>query len=199
MTAKDDERLVEKSSAKISASPAASRGLEDKTLLQMNDGRESRAVEDTARNMDEAMLAKIAELRSGWSDSVLPDIKGDPNYHYCWLSTTNQSDPIYRRLRLGYELVKFEELSYLGESHKAQSGEFAGCVSINEMILAKIHVLLYQEIMLINHHEKPMQEEQLLRANLDKDETDSAGRRLNEKFGDGISNLAAPTRRPVFQ
>jgi glycine cleavage system pyridoxal-binding protein P len=103
-------------------------------------------------------------------------------------------------LRIGYELVRHEELSYLGEQNRVQSGEFAGCVSINELILAKIPVELYQEIMLINHHEKPMQEEELLRANMESDETDSNGRPLGETFGEGIQNLAKRTvRRPAFE
>lgn len=161
--------------------------------------RKDRSFEDAEKNEDESLKSKIAALRQGWSDDILPTIDGDPRYHYCWLSTTNQSDPIYRRLRIGYELVRWEELSYLGEQNRVQSGEFAGCVSINELILAKIPMELYQEIMLINHHEKPMQEEELLRANMVSDETDSNGRPLGESFGEGVESLARRfNRRPTF-
>ena len=165
------------------------------------DPREDRSAADKGRIVDDSLKAKIAALRAGWSDDVIPNVEGDPNYHYCWLSTTNQSDPIYRRLKLGYELVKYDELSYLGEQNRVQSGEFAGCVSINELILAKIPKELYEEIMLINHHEKPMQEEELLRANMATDDQDSDGRPLGQVFGDGIENLgqrAAIRRRPTF-
>jgi len=180
---------------------------QDERLVRRDDSvpgaesRQDRSAADKERVVDDSLKAKIAALRSGWSDDVIPVIEGDPNYHYCWLSTTNQSDPIYRRLKLGYELVKFDELSYLGEQNRVQSGEFAGCVSINELILAKIPKELHHEIMLINHHEKPMQEEELLRANMETDDKDSDGRQLGQVFGDGIENLGQRSgirRRPTF-
>ena len=171
-----------------------------RTDFSQTESRKSRAAEDTERVVDDSLRSKLAALREGWSDDILPDIEGDPNYHYCWLSTTNQSDPIYRRLRMGYELVRHDELKYLGENNRVQSGEFAGCVSINELILAKIPRELYQEIMLINHYEKPLQEEELLRANMDSDEKDSTGRPLGEIYGEGVEKLGQRhPRRPVFE
>jgi hypothetical protein len=170
-----------------------------KTNFEHSEMRADRATADKEREVDDALRSKIAALRSGFSDNILPDVEGEPGYHYCWLSTTNQSDPIYRRLRLGYELVKHDELKYLGEQNRVQSGEFAGCVSINELVLAKIPNELYQEIMYINHHEKPMGEEELLRANMEGDEEDSNGRRLGESYGDGIQNLGRRVSRPTFR
>lgn len=194
----NEERVVKRSAD--AAPPAVNRtGALSSASRAEGEGRQERAQEDAEKTFDESLKAKIAALREGWSDDILPTVNGDPRYHYCWLSTTNQSDPIYRRLKLGYELVRHEELSYLGEQNRVQSGEFAGCVSINELILAKIPMELYQEIMLINHHEKPMQEEELLRANMASDETDSKGRPLGEAFGEGIENLARRVnRRPMF-
>jgi len=163
------------------------------------EGRQNREAADNERLNDAAMTDAIAKLREGWSEDILPEIiGGDPNYHYCWLSTTNQSDPIYRRLRLGYVLVKADELPYLGEQNRVQSGEFAGCISINELILAKLPLPLYQTIMSINHYEKPMQEEELLRANMVSDEEDSSGQRLGKAYGAGIEKLGQRTRRPDF-
>jgi hypothetical protein len=172
-----------------------------KTDFSQSESRKDRSTEDKERFADNALESKLRAIRTGWSDNILPDIIGEPGYHYCWLSTTNQSDPIYRRLRIGYELVKFDELKYLGEQNRVQSGEFAGCVSINELILAKIPNELYQEIMCINHYERPLQEEELLRANLESDEQDSDGRRLGQSYGDGIENLGrrVNNRRPMFE
>ena len=193
----NEERVVKRSA---DAAPAVNRaGALSSASRVEGEGRQERAQEDAEKTFDESLKAKIAALREGWSDDILPTVNGDPRYHYCWLSTTNQSDPIYRRLKLGYELVRHEELSYLGEQNRVQSGEFAGCVSINELILAKIPVELYEEIMLINHHERPMQEEELLRANMASDETDSNGRPLGQTFGEGIENLVRRVnRRPTF-
>ena len=170
-----------------------------RTNFAQTEGRQNREASDKERMVDTAMDDAITRLREGWSEDILPEvIGGDPNYHYCWLSTTNQSDPIYRRLRLGYALVKADELPYLGEQNRVQSGEFAGCISINELILAKLPLPLYQTIMSINHYEKPMQEEELLRANMVSDEEDSSGQRLGKAYGAGIEKLGQRTRRPDF-
>ncbi|WP_337892722.1 hypothetical protein, partial [Mesomycoplasma ovipneumoniae] len=75
-------------------------------------------------------------------------------------------------------------------------GEFDGCVACNEMILFKIPEELYQEIMLINHHEKPLEEESMLRATAGKDERDSGGRKLVET--EGYSILGRPVATPTF-
>lgn len=149
----------------------------------------------TAMTMEE----RKALLRNEWSSDILPQINGEPGWHYCWLSTTNSSDPIYRRLQMGYELVPFEQMAYLGVKNRAMSGEFEGCVAVNEMILARIHEELFQEIMLINHYEKPLGEEELLKANAVLPDTDSEGNQIGQVFGDGIKNLARrSTRRPTF-
>lgn len=165
------------------------------------DTRESRETADHSRENDDGhaltMDERKALLRREWEADLLPSIE-DPNgyWHYCWLSTTNNTDPIYRRLKLGYELVKYEVMSTLGIQNQITSGEFVGCVSINEMILARIPQELYREIMTINHHERPMTEEELLKANSVMDEEDSEGNRLGMAFGDGINRLGENRRAP---
>lgn len=170
------------------------------TKFAQNSGiRADRSDEDKQKISGSSIEEKLRIIREGWSDNILPStIDGDPAYHYCWLSTTNQSDPIYRRLHIGYELVRANELPGLALQNRVPSGEFEGCISINELILAKIPNELYQELMSINHYERPMQEEELLRANMELDEVDSSGRHLGETYGDGIKNLAQRVRRPVF-
>lgn len=157
-----------------------------------------RAGEDgTALTMEE----RKALLRQEWQADLLPQIT-DPKgcWHYCWLSSNNSSDPIYRRIKLGYEVVKFSEMSTLGVQNQMTAGEFAGCVSINEMILARLPNELYNELMLINHHERPLNEEELLRANAisKMDEQDSEGQPLGHVIGDGLKNLGHRTRTPKF-
>lgn len=182
-----DERVVRRTDASTAAT---------------SESRKDRSTEDNERTSKDGTAMTIEErkrlLRQEWSDDILPHIQGDPQYHYCWLSTTNQTDPIYRRLRMGYELVKYSELPHLGQSSRIESGEFSGCIAVNEMILSKIDVELYQELMLINHHEKPLQEEELLRANIELDEEDSSGRKLAQTEGEGIQNLVKKTRKPTF-
>lgn len=166
--------------------------------------RASRSDADASRQNNDGTTLTMEErkalLRSEWTADILPNVEGEPGYHYCWLSTTNSTDPIYRRLQMGYELVPYEQMRQLGIQNVAQSGEFTGCVAVNEMILSRIPDELYQEIMLINHFEKPLEEEELLKANaVLGDAQDSSGKQIGQTFGEGIQNLARrASRRPVF-
>lgn len=162
-------------------------------------GRESRAQSDEARvNTDgtsTTMEQRRQALRTEWAANVLPEPPAIPGYHMCWLSTTNQSDPIYRRIQMGYEPVKVEEapgLKYL----RISGGDFEGCVSVNEMILFKIPEELYQEIMTINHYERPLEEEEVLKANTVLDQRDNDGKELGSR--EGFETLARKTSRPHF-
>lgn len=172
------------------------------TKSDESDDRLGRASSDAERVLEDGTILSIQErkvlLRQEWKNDVLPNIPNDSKYHYCWLSTNNQTDPIYRRLRLGYELVKKEDKPELSIDSVAVSAEYEGFISINEMILARIPLELFQELMIINHHERPLEEEELLKANAVLDEEDSEGNSLGEIEGTGIRNLARRVRTPNF-
>ena len=76
-------------------------------------------------------------------------------------------------------------------------GEFAGCVSCNEMILFKIEEELFQEIMKYLHHDLPMGEEELLKANTVIEQEDSKGTQLGQR--EGFTSLARKVANPTFQ
>ena len=78
-------------------------------------------------------------------------------WHLCWLSTTNSYDSIDKRMRLGYVPVKADELPGY-EDYRVKSGEHVGYISCNEMLLFKLPMDIYQEVMLYQHHEKPREE-----------------------------------------
>ncbi len=162
--------------------------------------RGSRGSADAERVNKDGTALSIAErrkmLREEMGQEILPTPPKVAGWHFCWLSTTNNADPIYKRVRLGYEPVKASELQGFATQHQINGGEFDGCVACNEMILFKIPEELYQEIMLINHHEKPLEEEQMIRANAGKDERDSQGRRLVET--EGFSLLGREIATPTF-
>lgn len=172
------------------------------TGLEETDERLGRASADAERTGQDGtildMEERIALLRQEWKNDVLPYVPNDDKYHYCWLSTNNQTDPIYRRLRIGYELVKKEEMPHLNLNSTAVSSEFENIISINEMVLSRIPLILFNELMLINHHEKPLEEEKLLKANMVLDEEDSEGTALGRVEGEGIKNLAKRVARPRF-
>lgn len=111
--------------------------------------------------------AEVAERawRNEWTAEALPTVPPQPGIHYCWVSTTNQQDPPHRRIRMGYQPVRAEELP--GFEHlRMKSGDWEGCISINEMLLFKIPDELYQTIMKELHHTAPQEEEELLRSNI---------------------------------
>jgi len=163
--------------------------------------RGSRAQEDQARSNDEGTALSVEDrrrmIRNEFAQEALPQVPPIPGYHLMWLSTTNSYDPIHKRMRLGYEPVSVDEL--LGfESFRMGSGEFAGCVACNEMLLFKIREDQYQAIMAEFHHNMPLEEEEALKAKLKQGHQDSEGQDLESVEGDGFERLVDKRRVPSF-
>lgn len=163
-------------------------------------GRESRASADAERTDKDGTVFAASErrraFRDEWTQNALPNPPAIPGYHLCWLSTTNNYDPIHKRMRMGYEPVKAEEVEGF-EVYKMKSGEFEGFVAVNEMILFKIKQDLYQEMMAYFHHEQPLEEEQMLRKS--DAMTDSQARTVVESpDDDGFKSIGKPRHAPVF-
>lgn len=165
------------------------------------DARGSRGQEDAHRENDEGTSLSVeqrrAMIRSEFLQEALPRVPDIPGYHTCWLSTTNSYDPINKRIRLGYRPVSVDEIAGF-DSMKMNSGEFAGCVSCNEMLLFKIPVDMYQAIMQEFHHNMPLEEEEALKRNLvDEAAVDSKGKKLGQitEDSDGFETLADRRRK----
>lgn len=163
--------------------------------------RGDRASADAERTEKDGTAMTAAErramLRAEWQSDILPTPPENPGWHYCWLSTTNSSDPIYKRLQKGYELVKASEIPGFRQ-YRVAEGEYTDLIACNEMILAKIPEDLYQEIMTYLHHELPNEEEEILRANAKQglDGQDSNGRDLGSV--EGFTAPPRKTRNPTF-
>ena len=158
------------------------------------EGDNSRTLQDgTATTMEE----RRRMIRSEWAQDVLPTPPEQPGWHFCWLSTTNSTDPIYKRMQKGYEPVRASDVPGFAQ-YRATQGEFEGCVACNEMLLFKIPEELYQEYMLVMHYERPLDEEEILKANAVEsvNSRDSHGRELGET--EGFNTLAKAVRRPTF-
>jgi hypothetical protein len=175
----------------------------DRRLVETQDeapSRQSRDSADAERVTKDGTAMSVEErrkmLREELNQEILPKPPAVAGWHFCWLSTTNSTDPIYRRMRIGYVPVKAEELPGFSTQHQINGGEFDGCIRCNEMILFKIEEALYREIMLINHHEKPREEEEMIRDRAQKDEKDSKGRPLVEAEGFDVLGKAVP--EPTF-
>ncbi len=180
MSAKNDSRLRNQTDAARSAHPAA------------------RA--DAARVNDEGTELTIEErrkmLQNEFTQEALPNPPKMEGWHLCWLSTTHSYDPIPRRLRLGYELVKQTELPGF-DIGKTSSGDYAGYIMCNEMVLAKLPMEIYQMIMEEFHHNQPLREEEAIHAQIQSySEEDKAGKDLTIR-DEGFQEKTLVQRKPV--
>ena len=175
---------------------------------QEPDGREAAEAQQDDLRAD-ALRADPAEieamLREEALANALPNPPQIPGWHQVWLSTTNTYTPIQQYVRLGYVPVKPEEhpqWQYLKQHGASHGGDVITC---NEMVLYKIPNEAYQQIMRVVHHDRPNEEAERLRANIEQlkhgDEfRDSEGTSLVKEEGDGFGQvLDRRVRAPNFQ
>jgi hypothetical protein len=126
---------------------------------RMSEDRESqeREVSDEER---------LEMFRMAMFQNQLPSLPQLPGWHLCWLTTANPRDSIQGRLRLGYQLLRPEEVPGW-EANTLTAGQYAGCIGINEMVAAKLPMRLYEMYMTEAHHNQPLAEEGKLRSTLD--------------------------------
>jgi len=165
--------------------------------------RGSRESADVDRVQQDGSALSAAErrrmLRQDWVQEVLPTPPKIEGFHCCWLSTTNSTDPVYKRIQRGYVPVKASEVPGFGNQFTAQGGEFDGCIACNEMLLFKVPNQLYQDLMTIYHHEMPMEQEAAIRENVNRrTDEDSDGRRLAQVEGDFANLGRGNNRTPTF-
>ena len=167
-------------------------------------GRNDRASEDASRRPPEEKFMSAQERRKMWSDewtqSALPKTPVIPGWHLCWLSTTNSYDSIDKRMRLGYVPVTADELPGF-DSYRVKAGEHVGHISCNEMLLFKLPMEIYQDVMAQMHYEAPRDEvERILSQAESASAKDSSGRRLVQmEAGMDRSDHQQPNRAPVFE
>lgn len=165
-------------------------------------GRESRSSLDRSRDAPEDSFVSADERRKMWKDewtqSALPNAPDIPGWHVCWLSTTNSYDSIDKRVRLGYVPVKAEDVDGY-ENYRVKAGEHVGYIACNEMLLFKIPMDMYQEIMAHFHHEAPLEEANKIKMQAESlQQRDSSGKNLSRQEGEGIEQLDKPLPAPVF-
>ena len=144
-------------------------------------------------------------IRSEWQQSVLPTPPEIPGFHTCWLSTTNSSDTIHRRLKVGYILVRKDEFSGFDIERGVQSAnsQYADYVCCNEMVLGKIPMETYQDAMAAFHHYQPQEEEHAIRARVQSQSEEinrEAGVAAVRPIGGGFDSLGQTQSNepPVF-
>ncbi len=131
---------------------------------------------------------RLEMFRNQLFNDALPDLPEIPGYHMCWLTTTNPRDPIHRRMQLGYEPVKPEEVPGMAYA-SLKTGEWSGFIGVNEMLAFKLPMSLYQKFMQEAHHDAPLREEDKLAdvADMLREQAERAGSTMLE--GDGLSEM----------
>ena len=171
--------------------------VEDMDLVGRRDTRRSQdrtVTED--RNLTED--DRLEMFRNALFNDALPDLPELPGYHMCWLTTQNSRDPIHRRMQLGYEPVKPEEIPGM-EYASIKTGEWSGFIGVNEMLAFKLPMSLYEKFMQEAHHDAPLREEDKLAevAEMMRDQAERAGSTMYE--GDGLSEMREHNpRRGIF-
>lgn len=163
--------------------------------------RKERAMEDRAVTQSRELTEKdrLTAFRQALQQSALPKLPDIPGYHLYWASTSNKNEPIHRKLQLGYELLLAKDVPgyNLGEL-SIKTGDWVGCIGINEMIAMKLPLDLYYMYMKENHHDQPLFEDQKLTDTADsiREQAERVGSKV-EEFS-GISGLRHEPPRPDF-
>jgi hypothetical protein len=163
---------------------------DDRLKKDMGAARRSRGSEDrqVTENRTVSEDDRLEMFRMQMYNDALPDLPDLPGYHVCWLTTTNPRDPIHRRVQLGYEPVRAEEVPGM-EYASIKTGEWSGLIGVNEMIAFKLPESLYQRFMKEAHYDAPLREEDKLEetAQLMRDQAERSGSKLIE--GDGMEDM----------
>ena len=172
--------------------------MDDRLKKELGNSRQSRAAGDrlVTENREMTDDERLEMFRMNLYNDHLPNIPDIPGYHVCWLTTTNKSDTIQQRSRLGYELIRAEDVPGM-ELVTQKTGEYAGCVAVNEMLAAKLPLSLYYRYMQEAHHDAPLREENKLAetAQIMREQAARAGGQLIE--GDGMTDMYDPAPRPA--
>ena len=171
--------------------------MDDRLKKELGVSRQSRAAEDrtVTENREISEDDRLEMFRMNLYNDALPNIPDIPGYHVCWLTTTNKNDTIQQRMRLGYELIRAEDVPGM-DLVTQKTGEYVGCIAVNEMIAAKLPMSLYQRYMQEAHHDAPLREEDKLAetAELMRQQAERSGGKLIE--GDGMAEMREYVPRP---
>jgi hypothetical protein len=176
--------------------------MDDRVKKPSDPGRSDRASDDRSvtERVELSDAQRVEFFQKQFQDAALPKLPDIPGYHVCWLTTTNPRDTVQNRLRLGYELIKSEDVpgwTY----HTQKTGEWEGCVGVNEMIAAKIRTDLHLLMMKAVHHDAPRAEEERMaetaRAIRERLQSGS-GSEPQIYEGDGYEELRKAPAQPRF-
>lgn len=175
-------------------------GVGSRVGLEMTDERQDDERDGLEREFSEdpdfAEDERLELFLETQHQTVLPNLPIMDGYHVCWLTTSNPRDSIQWRQSIGYELLLAEHCpQWKGVS--ANVGGVYGCVSVNEMVAARISISLYNKLMKAVGHYLPLQEEQKLRSQTDSLAQRARQRNLEVQEGDGTAGIVQRAERPI--
>lgn len=178
----------------------------DRNLERNRDYSEERAdrYEDDREISQDRVLnddERLDMFRMGMFQAALPDLPEIDGYHVCWLTTTNPRDSIQSRARLGYEPIRPHELQGW-EATTLKTGDYAGCIGINEMVAYKLPLHLYEAYMREAHHVQPLMEEQAIRDARQAAEEEASSVAKNPvsfELEEGMDDLGEAPEAPSFE
>lgn len=174
--------------------------VDDRLAKEVGASRRSRQSEDRAvtERRDISDTDRLRMFQNQLFNDALPDLPVIPGWHLCWLTTTNTRDSIHRRMQLGYEPVRPEEVPGM-EYATQKTGEWAGMIGVNEMLAFKLPMSLYEMFMQEAHHDAPNREEGKLSDTADFIRNQGARDNVEVYEEEGYSDLrqSAP-RRGIF-
>lgn len=158
--------------------------MDDRLKKELGDSRRTRGHTDrlATENREYTEDERLEMFRMQLYNDRLPNLPEIPGYHVCWLTTANTGDTIQSRSRMGYELIRAEDVPGM-DLIVQKTGDYVGCVMVNEMIAAKLPTSLYLRYMQEAHHDAPMREENKLEetAQLMREQAERSGGRLVEE------------------
>lgn len=164
-----------------------------------SDARPSRSQDE--RSVTQSRVSnddRLAMFRNQMHNNALPILPDIPGHHLCWLTTTNPRDSIIMRQRLGYELLKASDFPGF-ELVTQKTGDYAGCIAVNEMLASKIPLDLYEMYMQEAHHDAPNAEEDKLKATLENIQAAARGVKAEVIVEEGNAELGKSTARARFE
>lgn len=148
----------------------------------------------------------IKAFVEAWKNSVIPDIPKDaiPGYSFFWATTTNSSDSVEQRSRLGYKIVMREDLPaslhYLIDQSGRQTN-YPGAITCNELLLMMIPTELKEAALLHFNHKEPYEFQKHTYSEIMQGAMDAKGK-ARASISEGILELEQEARkvnlRPTF-
>jgi hypothetical protein len=137
-------------------------------------------------------------FRNQLFNSALPELPEIPGYPLCWLTRTNPRESIIMRQRLGYELIKATEFPGF-DLVTQKTGEYAGCIAVNEMLAAKLPLDLYEMYMTEAHHNAPNQEEKKISDTIEMIQESARGKKAEVLVEKGTAEMGKNSAAPRFE